>query len=197
MPITAFTMLVGVLAIAGTPFFSGWYSKDRSPSGQLPRNHALSLLFEQPARIDHRRKRLPQPIHPVIHPADMVGQITEIGIKRIINLREVNINEPVGEILHRSQYPPQAEQIAPRINSIVGKVPNVERFPVHNVVVGTFSVEVDGVPSMEQFDVIPMSARWLPRVGRSVDAGPRTERDFAEHTSRAANPLQFARPVPG
>jgi NADH-quinone oxidoreductase subunit L len=28
MPITAFTMLVGVLAIAGTPFFSGWYSKD-------------------------------------------------------------------------------------------------------------------------------------------------------------------------
>ena len=28
MPITAFTMLVGVLAIAGTPLFSGWYSKD-------------------------------------------------------------------------------------------------------------------------------------------------------------------------
>ena len=28
MPITAYTMLVGVLAIAGTPFFSGWYSKD-------------------------------------------------------------------------------------------------------------------------------------------------------------------------
>jgi NADH-quinone oxidoreductase subunit L len=28
MPITAFTMLVGVLAISGTPFFSGWYSKD-------------------------------------------------------------------------------------------------------------------------------------------------------------------------
>jgi NADH-quinone oxidoreductase subunit L len=28
MPITAFTMLAGVLAIAGTPFFSGWYSKD-------------------------------------------------------------------------------------------------------------------------------------------------------------------------
>ncbi|HEX3151685.1 MAG TPA: NADH-quinone oxidoreductase subunit L [Gemmataceae bacterium] len=28
MPITAATMLVGVLAIAGTPFFSGWYSKD-------------------------------------------------------------------------------------------------------------------------------------------------------------------------
>lgn len=28
MPITALTMLVGVLAIAGTPFFSGWYSKD-------------------------------------------------------------------------------------------------------------------------------------------------------------------------
>src|SRR5262249_55005036 len=28
MPITAFTMLTGVLAISGTPFFSGWYSKD-------------------------------------------------------------------------------------------------------------------------------------------------------------------------
>jgi NADH-quinone oxidoreductase subunit L len=28
MPVTAYTMLVGVLAIAGTPFFSGWYSKD-------------------------------------------------------------------------------------------------------------------------------------------------------------------------
>ena len=28
MPVTAVTMLVGVLAIAGTPFFSGWYSKD-------------------------------------------------------------------------------------------------------------------------------------------------------------------------
>jgi NADH-quinone oxidoreductase subunit L len=28
MPITAFTMLMGVLAIGGTPFFSGWYSKD-------------------------------------------------------------------------------------------------------------------------------------------------------------------------
>jgi NADH-quinone oxidoreductase subunit L len=28
MPITGYTMLVGVLAIAGTPLFSGWYSKD-------------------------------------------------------------------------------------------------------------------------------------------------------------------------
>src|SRR5438445_10143003 len=28
MKTTALTMLVGVLAIAGTPFFSGWYSKD-------------------------------------------------------------------------------------------------------------------------------------------------------------------------
>src|SRR5262249_39288579 len=28
MPITAYTMLVGVLAIAGTPFFSGWYRKN-------------------------------------------------------------------------------------------------------------------------------------------------------------------------
>jgi NADH-quinone oxidoreductase subunit L len=29
MPITAYTMLIGVLAIAGTPLFSGWYSKDQ------------------------------------------------------------------------------------------------------------------------------------------------------------------------
>ena len=29
LPITAFTMLVGVLAISGTPLFSGWYSKDQ------------------------------------------------------------------------------------------------------------------------------------------------------------------------
>lgn len=28
MPITCYTMLMGVLAIAGTPLFSGWYSKD-------------------------------------------------------------------------------------------------------------------------------------------------------------------------
>ena len=41
MPITAYTMLVGVLAIIGTPFFSGWYSKDailgaaRAPGGQI------------------------------------------------------------------------------------------------------------------------------------------------------------------
>ena len=28
MKITALTMLVGVLAIAGMPLFSGWYSKD-------------------------------------------------------------------------------------------------------------------------------------------------------------------------
>src|SRR5260370_11395145 len=28
MKVTAYTMLVGVLAIAGIPLFSGWYSKD-------------------------------------------------------------------------------------------------------------------------------------------------------------------------
>jgi NADH-quinone oxidoreductase subunit L len=28
MPVTAFTMFAGVLALAGTPLFSGWYSKD-------------------------------------------------------------------------------------------------------------------------------------------------------------------------
>src|SRR5205823_9648487 len=29
MPVTAFTMLVGVLAISGVPLLSGWYSKDQ------------------------------------------------------------------------------------------------------------------------------------------------------------------------
>lgn len=35
MPITAYAMLAGVLAIAGTPFFSGWYSKDQIISQAL------------------------------------------------------------------------------------------------------------------------------------------------------------------
>jgi NADH-quinone oxidoreductase subunit L len=35
MRITSLTMLVGVLAIAGTPFFSGWYSKDQILSSAL------------------------------------------------------------------------------------------------------------------------------------------------------------------
>jgi NADH-quinone oxidoreductase subunit L len=35
MPVTAFTMLVGVLAISGAPFLSGWYSKDMILSASL------------------------------------------------------------------------------------------------------------------------------------------------------------------
>jgi NADH-quinone oxidoreductase subunit L len=35
MPITAYTMLIGVLAISGAPLFSGWYSKDQILSGAL------------------------------------------------------------------------------------------------------------------------------------------------------------------
>ena len=35
MPVTAFTMLVGVLAISGTPLLSGWYSKDQIISAAL------------------------------------------------------------------------------------------------------------------------------------------------------------------
>ena len=35
MPITAFTMLVGVLAISGAPLLSGWYSKDMILSAAL------------------------------------------------------------------------------------------------------------------------------------------------------------------
>ena len=45
MPITAFTMLIGVLAIVGTPFFSGWYSKDQI-IGQ-----ALGFGLSHPAHI--------------------------------------------------------------------------------------------------------------------------------------------------
>src|SRR5262249_1570547 len=50
MPVTAYTMLVGVLAIAGTPFFSGWYSKDLILSdalgfGVTRREHLLLFLL--------------------------------------------------------------------------------------------------------------------------------------------------------
>ncbi len=41
MPITAWTMFVGVLAIAGTPLFSGWYSKDAMIAEAL----AFTLAF--------------------------------------------------------------------------------------------------------------------------------------------------------
>ncbi len=49
MPVTAMTMLVGVLAICGAPFFSGWYSKDAILAQALGyslahRDHAL-LFF--------------------------------------------------------------------------------------------------------------------------------------------------------
>jgi NADH-quinone oxidoreductase subunit L len=52
MPITAITMLVGVLAIAGTPLFSGWYSKDMMLSAALGFQSVHSehfLLFALPA----------------------------------------------------------------------------------------------------------------------------------------------------
>jgi NADH-quinone oxidoreductase subunit L len=43
MKITALTMLMGVLAIAGTPLFSGWYSKDAVLA------HALGFAYAYPA----------------------------------------------------------------------------------------------------------------------------------------------------
>src|SRR5262249_11271059 len=50
MKITGFTMLVGVLAIAGTPLFSGWYSKDAIIAQGLAfesvnKQHILLLLL--------------------------------------------------------------------------------------------------------------------------------------------------------
>jgi NADH-quinone oxidoreductase subunit L len=50
MPVTAYTMLIGVLAIAGTPFFSGWYSKDLILSdamgyGLVHREHLLLFVL--------------------------------------------------------------------------------------------------------------------------------------------------------
>jgi NADH-quinone oxidoreductase subunit L len=50
MPITAFTMLAGVLAIAGIPFFSGWYSKDAILAqafgfAYVHRNHVLLFVL--------------------------------------------------------------------------------------------------------------------------------------------------------
>ena len=50
MPVTAFTMLVGVLAIVGTPLFSGWYSKDMILSNAMgfalaePKHMALFVV---------------------------------------------------------------------------------------------------------------------------------------------------------
>ncbi len=51
MKITALTMLVGVLAIAGTPLFSGWYSKDEilaAAWGFSMTHHEHFLLFLLP-----------------------------------------------------------------------------------------------------------------------------------------------------
>src|SRR6202011_2871557 len=42
MKITALTMLVGVLTIAGIPLFSGWYSKDAILA------HALGFMMAHP-----------------------------------------------------------------------------------------------------------------------------------------------------
>ena len=43
LPVTSMAMLVGVLAISGTPFFSGWYSKDQLLS------NALGVSLAQPS----------------------------------------------------------------------------------------------------------------------------------------------------
>src|SRR5438128_3014262 len=50
MKITALTMLMGVLAIAGIPLFSGWYSKDAIVSASigfvaLHKQHALLFIL--------------------------------------------------------------------------------------------------------------------------------------------------------
>ena len=50
MPITAYTMLVGTLAISGVPFFSGFYSKD-------------AILAAALARV-WQRSGAPAPVHP-------------------------------------------------------------------------------------------------------------------------------------
>jgi NADH:ubiquinone oxidoreductase subunit 5 (subunit L)/multisubunit Na+/H+ antiporter MnhA subunit len=52
MPITAYTMLVGTLAISGVPFFSGFYSKDAILAAAIARvwrNPEHFLLFLLPA----------------------------------------------------------------------------------------------------------------------------------------------------
>ncbi len=50
MPVTAFTMLIGVLAISGAPFLSGWYSKDQILSAAMGyglehKRHILLLVL--------------------------------------------------------------------------------------------------------------------------------------------------------
>ena len=57
MPITAFTMLVGVLAIAGMPLFSGWYSKDAILGAALGfgLDHPQHIAAVRAAARDRRR----------------------------------------------------------------------------------------------------------------------------------------------
>jgi len=45
LPITGWAMLAGVLAIAGTPLFSGWYSKDAILA------HALGFVYVRPGHL--------------------------------------------------------------------------------------------------------------------------------------------------
>ena len=71
MPITALTMLVGVLAISGTPLFSGWYSKDAilaDRAGLRPRPHAAHPAVP-PAARDRRHDRVLHvpPVVPDVH----------------------------------------------------------------------------------------------------------------------------------
>ena len=71
MPITAFTMLVGVLAISGAPLFSGWYSKDmilrpRSATCSAHPEHVAAVRAAAAHGRDDRVLHVP-PVVPGVH----------------------------------------------------------------------------------------------------------------------------------
>ena len=66
MPITYWTCLVGALALIGTPFFSGFYSKDaliEAVRAVASRGRRLRLLLRAGRRVRHGAVHLPHDLH--------------------------------------------------------------------------------------------------------------------------------------
>ena len=71
MKITAITSWIGALALIGTPFFSGFYSKDahhRGGARVAPLGRALRLLVRAAGRVRHGALHLPPDLHDLSRP---------------------------------------------------------------------------------------------------------------------------------